>query len=82
MNKSTSGDSKNTGLMHNMGPFLVGGTVLLATLAASASYIAAPAAMRIAIPIPLDRTPIACMPSALSTPRCATTCGCSRPWAV
>jgi glycerol uptake facilitator protein len=23
-----SGDSKNTGLMHNMGPFLVGGTVL------------------------------------------------------
>jgi len=27
-----------------------GGTVLLATLAASASYIAAPAAMRIAVP--------------------------------
>jgi glycerol uptake facilitator protein len=23
-----SGDSRNTGLMHNMGPFLVGGTVL------------------------------------------------------
>jgi glycerol uptake facilitator protein len=23
-----SGDSKNTGLMHNLGPFLVGGTVL------------------------------------------------------
>ncbi|MCX6068420.1 MAG: aquaporin, partial [Chloroflexi bacterium] len=23
-----SGDTKNTGLMHNMGPFLVGGTVL------------------------------------------------------
>jgi len=28
----------------------VGGTMLLATLAASASYIAAPAAMRIAVP--------------------------------
>ena len=27
MTKS-SGDSKNTGLMHNLGPFLVGGTVL------------------------------------------------------
>ena len=40
-----SGDSKNTGLMHNMGPFLVGGTVLAVglTLGGPSGYAINPA---------------------------------------